>query len=207
MYDFCQLAGITNMPPNIYHQLFTGGTINDSTGFEDIGKRLEVIDNCPMLGLFGSAIGNQTLQGELKVGQAKLICSENRNGSGSYHDNIDIIFATRLDSAKLETDIVIDGEDKETHQMKYEYEVFASGSEFAHSFGCTTDKPLLVSAFWHLIGLFKNHPYITAKSSIGHGEIDLSEIEIPDNSNKIYLDHMAENAEKIKEYWYSKPIR
>lgn len=201
MYDFCQLAGITNIAPNIYHQLFTGGTINDSTGFEDIGKRAEMISMCPMMGLFGSAVGNQTLQGELKVSQAKLQCAENGTGKLSYHDQVEIVFATRLDSSKLENEVMIEGKDEETHQMKYEYEVFAVGSSFNHGFACTSDKPLLISAFWRLLKLFKDDPFITAKGSVGHGEIDLSEIEIPAGADETYLLHIKTSKEAIKKYW------
>lgn len=203
MYDFCKLSEIEKIAPNIYHQLFTGGTINDSTGFEDIGRRFELINLCPMLGLFGSAVGNQTLQGDLKVAQAKLQCFENGNGSLSYHDCVEIIFATRLDSSKLENEIKIEGEDKETHQMKYEYEVFAQGSTFEHSFACTSENPLIISAFWRMIRIFKETPFITAKGSIGHGEIDLSLIEIPDNADDLYLNHIEENKELIQKQWSS----
>lgn len=201
MYDFAQVAGIEKIAPNIYHQLFTGGTINDSTGFEDIGKRFELIDLCPMLGLFGSAVGNQTLQGDLKVSQCKLRCTENGNGSLSYHDQVEVVFATRLDSSKLENDIMIEGEDKETHQMKYEYEVFAAGSIFQHGFACTSDKPLIISAFWRLLRLFKENPYITAKSSVGHGEIDLSGIVVPEGADELYLQHVEAKKAAMKNFW------
>ena len=203
MYDFCNLAGITNIEDSIYHQLFTGGTINGSTGFEDIGKRFDLINSCPMIGLFGSAVGNQTLQGELKVGQARLKCLENNTGSLSYHDCVEIVFATRLDSSKLENSIKIEGENKETHQMKYEYEVYAVGSQFEHSFACTSDNQLIISAFWRMIKLFKESPYITAKGSVGHGEIDLSNIQIPENADDLYLKHIETNKESIKKQWSS----
>lgn len=203
MYDFCKLAEITGINPVMYHQLFTGGTINGSTGFEDIGKRIEVINNCPMLGLFGSAIGNQTIQGELRVGQGQLKCSENGTGVLSYHDLVEIIFSTRLDSSKLENTLVVDGEDKETHQMKYEYEVYVSGAVFNHSFTCTSDNPLIISAFWRMLELFKAEPYITAKGAVGHGEIDLSEIIIPEGASSLYLQHIEQNKEVIKKYWSS----
>jgi len=201
MYDFCKLSGINAVSPVKYHWLFTGGTINSGTGFEDIGKRQEVINNCPMLGLFGSAIGNQTIQGELRVGQAKLDCSENGTGELSYHDLVEIIFATRLDSSKLENEITILGEDKETHQMKYEYEVYVSGASFTHSFSCSSENPLIVSAFWRMLEVFKAEPYITAKGSVGHGEIDLSEIVIPKSASDLYLAHIESNKETIKAYW------
>lgn len=146
-----------------------------------------------MIGLFGAAVGNQTIQGDLKVGQAKLKCMENNNGQISYHDCVEVIFATRLDSSKLENDLEIIGEDSNTHQMKYEYEVYAAGSEFVHNFACVSDNPLIISAFWRMLRLFKESPYITAKGSVGHGEIDLSGIIIPENADYLYMQHVTNN--------------
>jgi len=153
MYDFCKRAGITGLTPQVYHQLFTGGTINDITAFENIEQRQRLIRFCPMLGLFGSAIGNQTIQGELRVGQATLVCAENGNCPVSYHEQIEVDFGTRLDSGKQETDIRIQGDPGggETHQMKYEYEVFCRGAEFQHNFACMSDDELLESTFFHLL--------------------------------------------------------
>lgn len=209
MHDFCKVVGIEKLSPKMYHWLFTGGTISkgEGNGFEDIGRREELIRMCPMLGLFGSAVGNQTIQGDLKVGQARLKCIENGNGDLSYHDQIEVVFGTRLDSSKLENDIQIEGEDTETHQMKYEYEVYSVGCEFEHSFGCTTTNPLVLSAFGRMIRLFVEHGYIVAKSSVGHGEIDLSELyDAYENVDGIsaqvdYLEYLRNNANKILGFW------
>ena len=108
----------------------------------------------------------------------------------------------RLDSEKLEKTInieAVENEKKETHQMKYEYEAFISKSDFQHSFACKSNNPLIISAFWHLLFLFKENNYITAKSSVGHGEIDLSSLEakIPQNANKLYLEHLVSKKETI----------
>ena len=206
MYDFLNLIGVTNIAPTLYHQLFTGGTINDGQGFENIGARLNFINICPMIGLFGSAIGNQTIQGDLRVGSCRLQCVENGNGAMSYHDLKDIVFATRLDSEKLEKDVMVvatEKDKKETHQMKYEYEVFVQNATFDHSFGCTSDNPLIISAFWRMLKLFKANPFITAKGSVGHGEIDLSEIEIPENGDALYLEHCANKKTAMFDFFSS----
>lgn len=68
MRDFCNRTGIKKLDKNLYHQLFTGGNITDSTAFEDIARRELYVKMCPMIGLFGSAIGNMTIEGDLKVG-------------------------------------------------------------------------------------------------------------------------------------------
>lgn len=204
MRDFCNLAGITEINPNMYHQLFTGGTISESTGIESLEQRAELIDMCPMIGLFGSAVGNQTIQGTLIVGSAYPLCKERGTGEQSYHEILDILFATRLDSSKQETDIKILDEEKTAHQMKYEYEVIVQGAKLSHLFICKSERELLQSAFWRMLILFKEHPYICAKSSIGHGKLDLSEIDIPENADKLYLKHIQDNKEKIVAYLSSK---
>ena len=38
MRDFCNRVGVKKLKKDIYHQLFTGGSINDSTEFEDIAS-------------------------------------------------------------------------------------------------------------------------------------------------------------------------
>jgi hypothetical protein len=203
MEDFCKKTGITSLSPEWYHRLFTGGTLSESTGYEDIGKRLELIRMCPPIGLFGSAIGNQTIQGALKVGAPKLICSENKNGMDSYHNFIDIIFGTRLDSSKTETAIMIVGEDKETHQMKYEYEVFVPGSVFEMTLAIDTEEPILKSAFYTMLELFSEHSFILAKSSVGHGNIKIDSIVGGESKNLLYLysAYLNENKEVILKYF------
>lgn len=210
MADFCDTVGITGLSDIVYHQMFTGGTLNSSgTGFQEIGQRIEMIQMNPMIGLLGSAVANQTIQGELRVGQAKVRCQEYGTGNLSYHDLINVVFATRLDSSKLENELKINetalGKD-DTNQMKYEYEVFITGAIFEHSFACTTENPMIVSAFWRMLELFKQQPFITAKGSVGHGELDLSGIEIPEGASDLYLNHLRDNAEKICKYWAERSI-
>lgn len=203
MYDFCKLADIQNLSPKKYHMLFTGGGLSESNGFEDLGMRRDLIQWCPMLGLFGAAIGKQTITGEIRVSKGELLCSEYGTGPASFHDLISIEFGTRHDTAKNETDLQIQGEDPETHQMYYQQEVFISGAEFRHGFACMSDDELIQSAFWRMLKLFVNDPYITAKGAVGYGEIDLSQLErqIPDRSDVIYKEYVRDNAETIRSIW------
>jgi hypothetical protein len=204
MRDFCKLAGIDKLEKTIYHQLFTGGTITDSTGFEDIEKREEYIKMCPMIGLFGSAIGNMTIQGELKVGGARLRCKENGTGSKSYWELTQLSFGTRLDSSKTEKDLEITAvQGGEKNQMKYEYEVFIKGAKFDSVFAVTTDDELIVSAFWHAVKLLKDFGYILGNSARDSGMVDI-DIEIKKTANKKYLEYIEENKSKIKSYFSAK---
>lgn len=201
MKDFCDLAGITKIEKNIYHQLFTGGNITDNTGFEDIEKRENYVKMCPMIGLLGSAIGNMTIQGEMKVGGARLQCKENGTGEKSYWELIDVTFGTRLDSSKTEKGIEVAGATgEEKNQMKYEYEVFVRGSKFDSVFAVVTDNELLTSAFWRAMKLFKNHSYLVGNSARDSGLVEM-DIEVPEDGDKLYLDYLKENQSQIKEYF------
>lgn len=203
MYDFCKRVGITKLDKDKYHQLFTGGNISDSTAYEDIARREAYIAMCPMMGLLGSAIGNMTIEGELRVGGARLKCLEHGSGERSYWELLDSTFGTRLDSSKTETEIKIEkqGDKKEVNQMKYEYEVFCVGAEFEHLFVMTSDSELLTSAFWHMMHLFKEDPFICGNSARDAGQIDLSEIVIPENATQKYLDYLEKYKDRINLYF------
>lgn len=201
MKDFCDLVGITKINKDMYHQLFTGGNITDSTGFEDIEKRENYVNMCPMIGLLGSAIGNMTIQGEMKVGGARLKCKENGTGEKSYWELIDLTFGTRLDSSKTEKGIEVDGATgEEKNQMKYEYEVFVRGSKFDSVFALITENNLLTSAFWRAMKVYKQYGYLVGNSARDSGLVDI-DIEVPENADGLYLDYLKENESQIKEYF------
>lgn len=202
MYDFCKLNEITSINKDTYHQLFTGGNITDSTEFEDISKRETFIKNCPMIGLFGSAIGNMTIEGEMLVQGARLKCIENDTGDISFWEQTELNFGTRLDSSKKEKNInIIEGKkETRTSQMIYQFENFVTGSEFDSSFILKSDNELIVSAFWRMIKLWKEFPIIGGNSARDAGIIDIN-IDIPDNADKLYLDYLDKNNINIKDYF------
>lgn len=208
MYDFCKLAGIKDLSPQRYHQLFTGGTLTDTNGFEDLAYRDLHVHSCPMLGLFGSAVGKQTITGELRVSKGELICAEHGTGPTSYHDLIDIDFGTRHDTSKSESIVNIEGNDDTTHQMLYQTEVFVTGAEFSHGFYCMSDEELIQSAFWRMLKLFVREPFITAKGAVGYGEIDLSHLLalIPEDGDQLYLKYIADNKDDIRKIWSVKQV-
>lgn len=206
MYDFCNLVGITQIEKTIYHQLFTGGNITDATGKEDIGHREEFIKMCPPIALLGSAIGNQTIEGELKVSGLDLQCLENGNGDASYWEFLDTVFGTRLDSSKTETKIFITENELRKNasadQMIYQYETFIKGSKLNGLFSVTSNKSLIISTFWRLIEVIKENNYICGKSAVDNGLIDI-DIQVPENASKEYLDYLQENKEAIYSYFQS----
>lgn len=201
MRDFCDIVGITKLDKEMYHQLFTGGNITDSTAYEDIARREEYIAMCPMIGLFGSAIGNMTIEGELKVGGARPVCLEHGNGDVSFWELLGTEFGTRRDDSKLEREIEITNVNpEEKNQMKYGYEVFVPGTKFSHCFICTTHSELVESAYWHTLKLFAENPIIGGSSSVGNGLVE-QDYKVGKKADKLYLDYLNDNAEKIREYF------
>jgi len=203
MYDFCSKVSLTTMDKRVYHTLFTGGFLDQSTKNEDLEKMEEFVSMCPALGLLGAAIGNMTIEGEMKVGWAYPLCLERGTGEKSYWQYLDTVFQTRHDSSKTEKEIELTGEDH-TQQMKYEYEVFADGTPFEHRIACTSKDPLIVSTFWHALKLFETAPYLGGMGSVGNGEV-LPIWNLAGDGKK-YLQYLDKNKEKIKEFWINASI-
>lgn len=177
---------------DIYHQLMTGGNITTSTAFEDIQRREQFVRLCPMIGLLGSAIGNMTITGRMKVGGLRPACKELGDGNISFWETIGREFGTRLDSSKTERDmeiIEIDRKAKSADQMKYEFEVFNAGTEFNGFFALDSDDPVLVSAFYYALKLLKDFGFVGGSSARGMGQIDFG-FDIPEGAEKAYLEHL-----------------
>jgi len=203
MRDFCERTGIKQLKKDMYHQLFTGGNITDSTIYENIEQRERYVAMCPPIGLFGSAIGNMTIEGELKVGAMRPCCSEHKTGGVSFWELLGVEFGTRRDDSKLERDIKIIAENSEKdkpQQMKYDYEVFVKGTIFNHQFICTTYDPLIESAFWHAMRMFKANPFIGGNSAIGNGEIELN-FSVEETKGQKYLQYLDDRKSEIQEYF------
>lgn len=178
MEDWCNLSSVgtfeRRLPNDVFHQLFTGGNITDSTEFELLEKRRNYVHFCPMVGLFGSAIGNMTIQGDLIVGQPILRCLENGLGEVSFWDMMNINFNTRKDDEKSEVGVYfLPAETEQKHQMIFYNEQVSPGACFEHTFILKSEDPLLKSAFFQMLYLFKNNPYICGNLARGCGKIDL----------------------------------
>jgi len=225
MVDFWKRVGIILLQKSVYHMFLTGGNLNQSTQFENIDKMENFIKNCPALGVLGSAIGNMTIKGEGQIGCAYPLCRERGTSERSYWEYLDTIFQTRLDSSKLEKEIEfindtaklektdeakeVEGEKKDkkrssAQQMKYEYEVIADGTPFEHRIVCTSEQPLIISAFWHMLSLFTNRPYVGGRGAVGCGEIMPDQgllAQKPDGAESVYLNYLEEHKDGIKKFW------
>lgn len=203
MRDFCLRVGIEKLAINTYHQLFSGGNITDSTRFEDISQREKFIAMCPPIGLFGSAIGNMTIEGEMKVGAMRPVCLEHGTGESSFWEFIGTEFGVRLDRSKLEKYIKLsEAGDKKNkpQQMKYGYETFIKGTTFEHQFICTTYDSLIESTFYHALNIFKENSFVGGMSAVGNGELDI-DYQIPADAGKKYIKYLEDNKDEIIKYF------
>ena len=204
MGDFCRSVGIKQMDKRVYHTLFSGGFLDQSTQLEDFDRLEQFVAMCPMLGVLGSAIGNMTIEGEAKIGWAYPLCRERGTAEKSYWQYLDTVFQTRYDSSKVEDVIDVLGEEKKgddaPQQMKYEYEVFADGTPFEHRVACTSEDPLILSAFWHMLKLFNESPYLGGTLGVGNGEVEL-DWDLDYAAGGAYVDYIAERKDEIKEFW------
>lgn len=200
MYDYCQQIGVTSLEPTTYHKMFTGGTLSESTGVEDIAMRRGITNLCPPIALLGSAVGSQTIEGALKVTGARLCCIENGTGDVSFWELIETQFGTRLDSSKQESKLALIGPNDKAKsgkgkdistQMKYEYECFVTGSEFDATFVIDSNNPIVTSCFYRALELFRDFGFVGGNSARDSGSIDVV-IDIPKDGSKLYLDYLQD---------------
>jgi CRISPR type IV-associated protein Csf2 len=86
MWQMCKALGygvteetgeVTGLSLPAFHFLFSGGTLTSQAGRGlDVAEARRVRDLIPLVGLFGGAMGNQIMQGKLKVGKLLPICRE-----------------------------------------------------------------------------------------------------------------------------------
>lgn len=201
MEDFCKQVEIKKLDKQIYHIMFTGGFLDQSTKYEDFDRMEKYISMCPMLGVLGAAIGNMTIEGEAKIGWAYPLCKERGTGEKSCWQYLDTVFQTRHDSSKTEKELELTGDDQ-IQQMKYEYEVFADGTPFEHRIACTSNNELIKAAFMQMVYLFKENPFLGGMGSVGNGEIiPADELNDIHNDREIYCNYLEEKKQEIKEFW------
>lgn len=185
----------------LYHALFTGGVLETieekSSGIIDIGLKKQIVRLMPPARLLGFSIGNQIIEGKLKVGMALPICNElsdylpdNIHPKVSIYDMLSSAFQTRRDDLRNERE-----ENEQAVQMLIEHEVFIPGTVFYHEFRLEDPDEIDMSCLARMIELWKQKPVIGGKSSIGFGELKVNyDIEA---SPEKYLEFLRENKEEI----------
>jgi hypothetical protein len=73
-YMLDMLGGV-RLPLDAFHLLFSGGRIGGAQSV-DIGQARRIRAAVPMVALFGGGVGNQILQGKMRVGGAYPVCRE-----------------------------------------------------------------------------------------------------------------------------------
>ncbi|MEN2997779.1 MAG: hypothetical protein ABDH28_01900 [Brevinematia bacterium] len=207
MRDFMELIGVPpeTLPKRIYHSFFTGGVLEggeEVEGVLNLELRQQIRKNIPPLSLFGCALGNQMLVGKIKVAHLIPIAQETKEFIPQHilegikikpiRVFTDEAFLTRRD------DLQAREEGEEAVQMKVDYEVFVPGTLFYHFFLLEYPTPIEHSCFARMINLFKQSPYIGARSAQGDGLIDFDYgVSVGEEE---YISYVKQNAKVITEF-------
>ena len=209
MDDFLTLIDYELDSKKIYHFLFTGGlleAVNPSDkGAINLKLKKDLRQLIPPLSLLGSALGNQMIQGKLKVSIANIVCSETKHYIDDYTDyefssyNLKSSdFGTRLDDLKGDyTEEEEEGSDQH-HQMKYEFETLIRGTRFTHEFSLEDCNQVERSCYCRMMNLWSERPYIGGKSSTGYGEVKLDYPDIKEWTDTDYLNFIIDDKDDIK---------
>ena len=202
MDDFLTQLDYELNSKKVYHFLFTGGLLealdSKDKGAINLTLKKEIRDNIPPISLLGSALGNQMIQGKLKVGMADIVCSETKlyhtdfNNDFSAYNLKAIDFGTRLDDLKEERN-----EDGQAHQMKYEFETLIRGTKFTHEFVLENCNNIERACFRRMFDLWNERPYIGGKSSTGYGKVKLDYPDISKLSSESYITFLKDNSSSI----------
>ena len=188
----------------VYHFLFTGGILEaldpKDKGAINLTLKKKIRELIPPISLVGSALGNQMVQGKLKVGMADIVCAETKHYIEEYSDydfsayNLKgSDFGTRLDDLKEgKTE-----EDEQAHQMKYEFETLIRGTKFTHEFILEDCNSIEKACFHRMMSLWEERPYLGGKSGTGYGKVRLDYQGIDDLTDISYLNYLHDRKEEI----------
>lgn len=181
------------VPLDIFHLLFSGGKIGGDQSI-DIAQARLMRQVVPMVSLFGGGVGNQIMQGKLKVGNSYALCNEampviaqRYHEQASKIDYADLTFEksfTRFDDAKdLEKQSRVVGDDLPklegkpkkgdvSTQMRMTSELLVAGATLVHEIDLCQVTEVELGAFVSALSLFAQMPYIGGQSNKGHGRVD-----------------------------------
>ena len=204
MDDFLTLLDYELDSKKVYHFLFTGGILEaldpKDKGAINLTRKKEIRELIPPISLVGSALGNQMIQGKLKVGMGDIVCAETKHYITDYADydfsayNLKgSDFGTRLDDLKEgKTD-----DDEQAHQMKYEFETLIRGTKFTHEFILEDCNSIEKACFRRMMSLWEERPYLGGKSGTGYGKVRLDYQGIDDLTDISYLNYLHDRKEEI----------
>jgi len=204
MKDFLDMLEYEITNTKLHHALFSGGVLestSDTTGVIDLAFRKKVRELMPPAAIFGCALGNQMIQGNLIVEHMWPICEEYKpylpeeyqkdpRAERPIRTFTDQSFITRRDDLREERQ-----EDEQAVQMKVDYECFVPGTKFFHRFVLQLPDQLQLSCFGRVLDLFEAMPYVGGRSSSGDGKVMLNYKNKPDAS--LYLEFVQEKKDEI----------
>lgn len=202
--DFLDMLEYEITNTKLHHALFSGGVLestSDTTGVIDLAFRKKVRELMPPVAIFGCALGNQMIQGNLIVEHMWPICEEYKpylpeeyqkdpRAERPIRTFTDQSFITRRDDLREER-----VEDEQAVQMKVDYECFVPGTKFYHRFVLQLPDQLQLSCFGRVLDLFEAMPYVGGRSSSGDGKVMLNYKNKPDAS--LYLEFVQEKKDEI----------
>jgi len=205
MKDFVDIAEYEITNTKLYHSLFSGGVLEstaETTGTIDLAFRKKVRDLIIPVAIFGCAIGNQMIQGNLIVEHMWPICEEykiylppeyqtDKRAVQPIRIFTDQSFITRRDDLRAERE-----EGEQAVQMKVDYECFVPGTKFYHRFVLQLPDELQKSCFGRVLDLFEMMPYVGGRSSSGDGKVMLNYKNRPDSG--LYMEFLQEKKEEIR---------
>jgi hypothetical protein len=171
---------VEELNPKLYHVFFSGGALESTeatVGVIDLELRRKIRKMFPPLALLGGAIGNQMIQGKLKVGHAFPVCREYSDFLPEFlrsdprtnkfvRSFTDEAFNTRRDDLRADRE-----EDEQAVQMKVDFECFIPGTKFFHWFVTEYTNELEDATFGRMMELFRQSPYVGGMASVGSGEV------------------------------------
>jgi len=183
----------------LYHAIFAGGVLEtvdvSSSATIDVELKKRILSLLIPARLFGFSIGNQSIEGRLKVGHLLPICKELNEyipakSNKTIYEMISSMFQTRKDELKTERE-----KDEQAVQMLIEYEVFTAGTQFYHKVMLEDPTEIDISCLARVIELWKQKPFIGGKSSIGLGELEI-DYKFDGKSDE-YLDFLKKKRDEI----------
>lgn len=206
MKDFLDAVEYKITNGKLHHALFSGGTLEsteESTGVIDLAFRKKICDLIPLVAIFGTAVGNQPIQGILICESMWPICEEYKpclppkyqsdpRADRPIRTFTDQSFFTRRDDLRAERE-----EGEQAVQMKVDYECFIPGTKFYHRFVLQLPDELQLQCFGRAIELFEQMPYIGGRASAGNGKVMLAYENKP--GTELYKEFLQEKKEEIRE--------
>jgi len=205
MHDFLAAIGYENKSAKLHHALFTGGLLestDEASGKVDLELRRALRDALPPVGLFGTAIGNQIIDGCLKVDHAIPICAEyaaylegidDPRKQHSIRTFTDSSFATRRDDLHEERE-----EGEQARQMKVDFETFVPGTAFVHGFVLVHANAAEAACLGRALELWAEQPWVGGKSSSGYGRVTFDYRPELDSAAYVEFCNDAANAEAAR---------